>query len=136
MSKLEKGSKTYQVDIFVGSNSFIYREDDPKKVMKFTGLKSLDSESIKRYLYELNDLSKMLKVDPTPVDTIQTDYIERITSRLQIMGAKNNAQILKMLNKLTGANFKRMPVAKDLTQKDAQKLYATLLQSGAKNGKK
>jgi hypothetical protein len=123
------------VDVFVGDQSFIFRTDSEKEVKDFTGLKRIDSEGMKKYLYALNDLAPLMGKPPAESATPPQDFLGKIAARLKVMGAKTPAQALKTLNRATGAKLKRMPKPGDLTPVQEQKLYATLLQ-GKANGKK
>lgn len=137
MAKESKGQKKFQLDQFVGSQSFIFRTDDKKEFLAYTGLKKLDAESMKKFLYDLNDIGDLIKAEtPMSPSAPQVNYLEKISNRLKLMGAKTKAQELKMLNKLAGFKLKKFPAPGDLQPVTEQKIYATLLQGGVSDGKK
>ncbi len=140
--KEEEITKPYQLNMFIGAQSFIYRTGDLDAFKKFTGLKELTSENMKEYLYKLNDLSEY-SPEPTTSEAksnltqvmafsnaepkIIIDYLQQIKDRLKLMGAKNKTHSLKMLNRATGAKLKRFPKPKELSPIQLQKLFGLLL---------
>ena len=54
MSKEQTGNRKYQLNIFAGHQSYIYRTNSEKEVAKFTGLKKITAETVGRFLQDLH----------------------------------------------------------------------------------
>lgn len=143
--KEQNGIKRYQVNIFCGSQSFIFRENSIKKVAEFTGIKKLTAQNMASFLSKLNDQvfgtelggrfrreqkkSKLSRLSDVLPDLEQPDFIGQVNAQLEKRGAKTDKQKIKLYNKLTGSSLKTL---KQLQIKDAQKAMILILQGGKK----
>ena len=129
MSK-QSGIKKYQIDMFVGTSSFIFRTDALKEVKDFTGIKKFNSESVKEYLARLSIIeapAKKVKGFNYETEASGNDYIAQVKKRLSDMGVKSEKEALKILKQKADIELSSI---KKLNQTQAQ--YALVKLYGGK----
>lgn len=118
--------KKFQLSIFGGSQSFHIRSNAPKDILKFTGLKKLDSKLMAEYLTKLDKqiIDEMLAKIVKPKSEVSGDHLHQLKVRLVNMGANTEKQALKLIAKRTGVKFKKLSL---ITQAQAQQILAKIL---------
>lgn len=135
----------HQVNLFVGSQSYIFRSNSEKEVKKLTGLKTLDANSMADFLSKLNDqvfgaelggsfkreerraMAKAARGKMEYGETAELEppkHLDQIRERLKKMGAKTKAAELKLLRQKVGISVKRL---EDLKPAEAQVVLIGLL---------
>lgn len=151
----------YQVDMFMGPQSFIFRTNSAKSILTFTGIKKLNSESIKNYLCSLNDFkdgpavpdatttkanskskTKEISQSGTPLFSggqQMPNYLDQVRMNLEAMGYKTEKQQVAMLKKLPYPplkNLKHFPRKGNLSPIALQTILGLVIREQVKNGKR
>lgn len=119
--------KKYQVNMFIGTQSFVLRTNSIKELLKFTGAAKLHSDQIRQYL---TDLDRQVFGPKTPapkksgklIDT--PDYIYQVKSRLANMGVMSEKEALKVIRQRSGLKLKNIG---QMTQEQAGTILALLM---------